>query len=71
MKETGEEESGNGMKNGGQRRKETGEIEGKSIKGNGNRDGGTGRGGMEGNEWKESDVKDKRLTRCYMLFLIG
>lgn len=66
MKETGEEESGNGMKNGGQRRKETGEIEGKS-----NRDGGTGRGGMEGNEWKESDVKDKRLTRCYMLFLIG
>lgn len=48
-----------------------GEIEGKSIKGKGKRDGGRGHEGMEGNNWKESDVKDKRLTRSYMLFLIG
>lgn len=75
--ETREEESGNGIRNGGQRRKERGEIEGKSMRGEWEERWRTA-SGKEGEKrpqgmrdgrkrrrtwWKEREVKDSGLIR--------
>lgn len=71
--ETGAKESGNGIRNGGRRRLEKGEIEGRLIHGEWKDRQRTATGmGKEGeNVEKNVMIKDKRSMRCYKAFLIG